>query len=181
MERKRVRTRRPRSSNQKSQRWDFTLRRFHLSPALGGKVNQQGAYFGLLAAVGKDFARAARTQRFFAQTVSKWSKLCRIFETKRPEGRKAYRKNPAHSIDVQHRRALTLQAMMAEADRSIMALDRSIEIELERTGIRDRSHYAYPMSAKAMETRRDNLKSTRDALAERLSCFEGKQLDSAAA
>jgi hypothetical protein len=61
-----------------------------------------------------------------------------------------FRKNPARSIDVHHRRALTLQAMIAEVDYSTMALDRAIEIEREQTGIRDRFHYAYPMSASAM-------------------------------
>jgi flagellar FliJ protein len=101
------------------------------------------------------------------------------FKTKRPEDRKAYRRNPACSIDIQRRQASTLQAMIAEVDHSTMALDRAIDIERERTGIRDRSHYAYPMSARTMETRRDNLKITRDTLAERLSRLEGKQFDSA--
>jgi hypothetical protein len=84
------------------------------------------------------------------------------------------RKKPARSIDVQQRRALTLQAMIAEGDHSTMALDRAIEIEREQTGIRDRLHNAYPMSARAMETRHDNLKITRDTLTGRLSRLEGK-------
>lgn len=103
------------------------------------------------------------------------------FETKRPESQIANRKNPPRSINVQHRQALTIQAMIAEVDRSIMALNRSIEIERELARVNDRSHYAYPMTARAMETRRDNLKITRDALAKRLSSFAGSELSPAAA
>jgi hypothetical protein len=79
-------------------------------------------------------------------------------------------KRPARSTDVQHRQALKLQAMIAEVDHSIMALDRSIEIEQELSRV-DRSHYAYPMTARALEKRRDNLNMTRNALAQRLSSF----------
>lgn len=102
-------------------------------------------------------------------------------ETKRLGGRRPYGKNPARSIDFQHNQALTIQAMIAEVDHSIMALDRSIEIEQELSGVYDRSHYAYPMTARAMEKRRDNLKMTRDALAERLSSLTGSELNQAVA
>ena len=71
--------------------------------------------------------------------------------------------------------------MIAEVDHSIMALDRSIEIEQELSGVHDRSHYAYPMTARAMEKRRDNLKMTRDALAERLSSLTGSDLNQSVA
>ena len=57
-----------------------------------------------------------------------------------------------------------------------MAPDRSIEIEQEPSRFDDRSHYAYPMTARAMERHRDNLKMTRDALAERLSSLTGSGL-----
>lgn len=100
------------------------------------------------------------------------------FETKPLGGRRAYR---ARSIDVQHRQASTLQAMIVDANHSIMALDRSIEIERELSGVNDSSHYAYPMTATAMEKRRDNLKITRDALAERLSSLTRSGLNRAGA
>ena len=67
--------------------------------------------------------------------------------------------------------------MIAEVDHLIMALNRSIDIEQERSRVADRSHYAYPMSARAMETRRNNLKITRDALAKRLSSLAGSELN----
>ena len=103
------------------------------------------------------------------------------YETKPPGERRAYRTRPARSIDVQNRQARTLQAMIVEVDHSIMALDRSIEIEQELSKVNDRSHYAYPMTAKAMENRRDNLKITRDALAKRLASLTGSELNPAGA
>ena len=87
------------------------------------------------------------------------------FETKPLGERRAYR--PC-SIDDQHRQASTLQAMIVDANHSIMALDRSIEIEQELT-------------ATAMEKRRDNLKITRDALAKCLSSLTGSELNRAGA
>src|SRR5664279_935065 len=65
------------------------------------------------------------------------------FETKGP----ADRKTSVHETQV-----LTIRSMIAEVDHLIMALKRSIDIELERSRVADRSHYAYPMSARAMET-----------------------------
>ena len=100
-------------------------------------------------------------------------------ETKRLGGRKPHGKNPARSVDFEHDQ--TIRAVIAEVDHSIMALDRSIEIEQELSGVHDRSHYAYPMTARAMEKRRDNLKKTRDALAERLSSLTGSKLNQAVA
>jgi flagellar FliJ protein len=101
------------------------------------------------------------------------------FETKRSQGRRACRKDSP--IDIKQREALLLQSIIVEVERSILALDRSIEVEQERTGVRDRSHFAYSMSARAMETRRDNLKITRAALADRLSGLAGTQFAQAAA
>jgi hypothetical protein len=43
-------------------------------------------------------------------------------------------------------------------------LEASIEDEEQRTGKRDPSHYAYPIAARAMAQRRDNLKETIAAL-----------------
>jgi hypothetical protein len=100
-------------------------------------------------------------------------------ETKRLGGRKPHGKNPARSVDFEHDQ--TIRAVIAEVDHSIMALDRSIEIEQELSGVYDRSHHAYPMTARAMEKRRDNLKTTRDALAERLSSLTGSKLNQAVA
>jgi hypothetical protein len=97
------------------------------------------------------------------------------FETKPLGKRRGYRPPTSHSIHARHRQIQTLRTMIAEVDHSIMALDRSIQIEQELSRIDDRSHYAYPMAAKAMEKRRDNLKVTRDTLAQRLSSFTGSE------
>jgi hypothetical protein len=58
--------------------------------------------------------------------------------------------------------------MIAEVEHSITALDRSIEVAMELAGIRDTSHHAYPMVARAMEATRQNLIATRPELEEHL-------------
>jgi hypothetical protein len=87
-------------------------------------------------------------------------------------GRRSYRKNPAYQAEIARRDALRLRAMIAEIEHSIMALERSIEAEQELAGVDDRHNLAYPMSARAMEARLENLKVTRAALVTRLSNLE---------
>ena len=70
------------------------------------------------------------------------------------------------------RDARRLQAMIAEIEHSIMALERSIEAEQELAGVADRRSLAYPASARAMEARLENLGITRAALVSRLSSLE---------
>ena len=86
-----------------------------------------------------------------------------------PDGsRRGTRKDPAHRAEMARRDALRLRAMIAEIDHTIMALERSIEAELELAGVHDRRNFAYPTSARAMETRLENLRITRRALVGRL-------------
>jgi len=87
-------------------------------------------------------------------------------------GRRSYRKNPAHQAEMARRDALRLRAMITEIEHSIMALGRSIEAERELAGVDDRRNLAYPMSARAMEARLENLGITRGALVSRLSSLE---------
>jgi hypothetical protein len=55
-------------------------------------------------------------------------------------------------------------ALLESLRRSAVILEASIEDEEQRTGKRDPSHYAYPIAARAMAQRRDNLKETIAAL-----------------
>jgi uncharacterized protein involved in exopolysaccharide biosynthesis len=48
--------------------------------------------------------------------------------------------------------------MIADFDRQAASLDREIRAEDARSGRSDPSHFAYPMYAKALITRRDNLR-----------------------
>ena len=87
-------------------------------------------------------------------------------------GRRSYRKNPAYRAEMARRDVLRLRAMIAEIEHSIMALERSIEAEQQLAGVADRRSLAYPMSARAMEARLENLRITRAALVSRLSSLE---------
>jgi septal ring factor EnvC (AmiA/AmiB activator) len=53
-----------------------------------------------------------------------------------------------------------LAVLLESLRRSAVALEASIEDEEQRTGRSDPSHYAYPIVARAMAQRHDNLKAT---------------------
>lgn len=56
------------------------------------------------------------------------------------------------------------QAMVQELQRTVAMLEHSIKAELESVWIKDPSHFAYPMTARELGARRDNLKATIAAL-----------------
>jgi hypothetical protein len=55
------------------------------------------------------------------------------------------------------RKVNDLEGMIREFDRMVVDLDRQIASEEDRTGIRDRAHFAYSTFAKSACQRRDNL------------------------
>jgi hypothetical protein len=75
----------------------------------------------------------------------------RHFETTRTGGNEAER----------------LAALLADLHRAVRNLELTIEEEEDRIGNRDPSHYAYPIVARTMAARRDNLKATIAALEHR--------------
>lgn len=57
-----------------------------------------------------------------------------------------------------------LQKMINEMRRVVASLDAEIALEENRAHVHDQSHYAYPIAAKSMRARRDNLLQTIAAL-----------------
>jgi hypothetical protein len=55
------------------------------------------------------------------------------------------------------RKAADLEAMIGEFETKAQDLERQISAEEDRTGVKDRAHFAYSTFAKAVATRRDNL------------------------
>jgi hypothetical protein len=72
-------------------------------------------------------------------------------------------------IDTSQREAAQIRSMIASLNRTIASLDGSIAADLEKSHVRDPRHYAFPISARTMIARRDNLRSTIAALSDRLS------------
>jgi hypothetical protein len=58
--------------------------------------------------------------------------------------------------------------LIADLDRVVRILNCDIATEEERAGVADRSEAAYPMLARTLARRRDNLKETVAALERRL-------------
>ncbi len=77
------------------------------------------------------------------------------------------------------RKVADLESMIREFDQMVVDLDRQIANEEDRTGVRDRSHFAYSTFAKAAAQRRDNLATSVADLREKLA-IALKERDAAA-
>ena len=67
------------------------------------------------------------------------------------------------------RDATQIRKMIGDLDRTVHLLDCDIATEEQRARISDRSAVAYPVLARMLTTRRDNLKETITALERRLA------------
>jgi septation ring formation regulator EzrA len=67
------------------------------------------------------------------------------------------------------REALQTKTLIADITRIVRILDSDIAAEEEHTRVYDRSQVEYPMLARTMATRRDNLVNTISALERRLA------------
>ncbi|MCB1547845.1 MAG: flagellar export protein FliJ [Hyphomicrobiaceae bacterium] len=70
--------------------------------------------------------------------------------------------------DEKRRKLADLEMMIRDFEQMAVDLDRQIQAEEDRTGIRDRNHHAYSTFAKSALQRRDNLKVSGDSLREKL-------------
>ena len=74
-----------------------------------------------------------------------------------------------HVVDEKTRKVEDLEWMIREFDGMAADLDRQIQAEGDRTGIRDRAHFSYSTFAKSATQRRDNLRTSTDAMREQLA------------
>ncbi len=62
--------------------------------------------------------------------------------------------------DAKRRKVADLEHMIREFEHMAVELDRQVQSEEDRTGIKDRSHFAYSTLAKSAAQRRDNLRAS---------------------
>ena len=74
-----------------------------------------------------------------------------------------------HAVDEKARKVEDLERMIREFDKMAADLDRQIQAEEDRTGIRDRTHFSYSTYAKSAAQRRDNLRTSNDGMREQLA------------
>ena len=67
-------------------------------------------------------------------------------------------------VDEKRRRVAQIEGMIADFQRMSVDLEREIQLEQDRAGIQDPSHFAYPTYAKAAIQRRENLTRSADEL-----------------
>lgn len=74
-----------------------------------------------------------------------------------------------HMVDEKTRKVEDLERMVREFEGMAIDLDRQIQAEEDRTGIRDRAHFSYSTFAKSAAQRRDNLRTSIDAMKDQLA------------
>ena len=82
-------------------------------------------------------------------------------------------------VDQKTRKVEDLERIIREFDTMAVDLERQIQLEEDRTGIRDRGHFSYSTFAKAASQRRDNLKTSTDGLREKLAAAVAERDDTA--
>ena len=75
-----------------------------------------------------------------------------------------------------NREAARIRKMIFDLDRTVQLLDCDITTEEERTRISNRSDAAYPILARMLAARRDNLRETIAALEQRFSKLDQGEL-----
>jgi len=78
--------------------------------------------------------------------------------------------------EVVQREAVKIRKMIVDLDRTVQLLNCDIGTEEERARISDRSDAAYPILARVLAARRDNLWETITALEQRLSKLDQAEL-----
>ena len=84
-----------------------------------------------------------------------------------------------HEVDEKSRKVEDLERIIREFDIMAADLERQIQLEEDRTGIRDRGHFSYSTFAKAAASRRDNLRTSTDGLREKLTTAVRERDDTA--
>lgn len=74
-----------------------------------------------------------------------------------------------HEVEEKSRKVDDLERIIREFDQMAADLERQIQLEEDRTGIRDHSHFSYSTFAKAAAQRRDNLRQSTEGLREKLA------------
>jgi hypothetical protein len=79
------------------------------------------------------------------------------------------------------REAAVIRTMMVHLNRSVCLLDCDIATEEERARISDRSNSGYPILARTLAARRDNLRDTIASLEQRLTTIKAPLVEAVAA
>ncbi len=74
-----------------------------------------------------------------------------------------------HEVEEKSRKVEDFQRIIREFDQMASDLERQIQIEEDRTGVRDHMHFSYSTFAKAAAQRRDNLRQSTEGLREKLA------------
>jgi hypothetical protein len=72
-------------------------------------------------------------------------------------------------VEEKSRKVEDLERIIREFDQMASDLERQIQLEEDRPGVRDRAHFSYSTFAKAAAQRRDNLRQSTEGFREKLA------------
>lgn len=81
-------------------------------------------------------------------------------------------------VDERRRQVADLEMMLEEFHRRERELDQQVQVEQDKAGITDVGHFAYPMFAKSMLARRENILHSIDEISKQLSVAKEGLADS---
>lgn len=105
--------------------------------------------------------------------------MCSEYRMMKP--RETAMRSQRHTVDAKSRNVESLERIIREFDQMAADLDRQIQLEEDRTGIRDSAHFSYSTFAKAAAQRRDNLRNSMTGLREKLAAAVRERDDAAEA
>jgi hypothetical protein len=73
--------------------------------------------------------------------------------------------------------AVRIRGMISSLEHAVFSLNGSIDAVLEASQVRDPSNFAYPVAARAMSVRRDNIQNTIAVLSRQLAKLNDTQAD----
>lgn len=93
--------------------------------------------------------------------------------------REAAVRTKRYDLEEKSRKVADLEKIIRDFELMALDLDRQIMAEEDRTGVRDRQHFAYSTFAKSAAQRRDNLKASIDGLLAKLELAKKDRDDAA--
>ena len=79
---------------------------------------------------------------------------------------------PRRHFENAQREATQISTMLSDLDRTIRLLECDIALHEANARVKDHAYFGYPIAARTMAARRDNLKTTVAVLEQRLSNLE---------
>jgi hypothetical protein len=109
------------------------------------------------------------TDRYFFETILPGSNHPGRIRDRLAKRRAREHTRSQREIGLRQREAVQIRSTIASLNRTIAVMESGITAVLDRSHVTDPQHHAFPISARTMIARRDNLKTTIATLSDQLA------------